>query len=158
MISYMPNSPCIDYKVELLEPLPVGFEALTVEEVEKGVVSGDYDVVNACGEYDIEGGTHIVDIATQTIVATVAHIDLYHSTDGGVWWSDSVTDTIDTSSDKLPAILLRPNVKGDSSLSVERVLKQAIDLIENGTFNMDEHDVLVIQGNLEELLKAIDRG
>lgn len=58
---------------------------------------------------------------------------------------------------KLPAVLQRPNVPG-GSLSVERVLKQAIDLlrlVDSGTpiDSVDTGDVDVIVGNLE-ILKA----
>jgi hypothetical protein len=56
---------------------------------------------------------------------------------------------------KLPTVLLIEG-RGDRSLSVARVLKQAIHLIDAGTFEgVDDQDIEVINGNLRLLLDAV---
>jgi hypothetical protein len=61
-----------------------------------------------------------------------------------------------TISTTIPSVLLREGVKGDSSLSTARVLKQALELLDKGEFpGVRDDDFFVIRDNLEVLLKAV---
>lgn len=58
-----------------------------------------------------------------------------------------------TFSPQIPRVLIRPEIKGDSSLSTARVLKDAITALEQGA---EDDDLEVIIGNLTALLKAVN--
>ena len=55
-----------------------------------------------------------------------------------------------------PAVLQRPGIR-DGSLSVARVLKNAIDLIDKGEFDgVLDDEILLIQDNLRIILQSVD--
>lgn len=59
-----------------------------------------------------------------------------------------------TFSSSIPRVLTRPGVKGDSSLSLSRVLNQAIAALEGASVSDDDLEVII--GNLQILLRAVN--
>lgn len=85
MLVYEPRSVRLAFKLVKCQNLPAEFETLTVNDIERGVIEGDFNVVNAIGEYDPEGSHHVVHVATQV---KVAHIEAAYELEGdkeGTW-------------------------------------------------------------------------
>jgi hypothetical protein len=71
MIEYYPYAEGVKYKVQLLSEMPVGFENLTVHDIEQGVLQGKYEVRNSAGEIDPLHSTVVVDGDTGKVLGTL---------------------------------------------------------------------------------------